>query len=107
MEDASFNAGTQIAVHVDKEIQDLISPFLERRRHEASLILAALQRNEYDAIASFGHRIAGVGLSFGFGQVANIGAALETAAGRKQRESIRALAHDLATYVDAVQVVFD
>ena len=64
-----------------------------------------MKSGDLAAIGSLGHKIKGEGGSFGFDAMSEIGAALEVAGKKGDRESARQLIADLAEYLEKIDVV--
>ena len=93
-------------VEVDADISDLIPGFLERKRADASTIVEALCGGNLEAVARVAHRLKGEGGSYGFNEISEIGAALETASKAGEVEAAKRLAKELAAYLEGVQVIY-
>jgi two-component system, chemotaxis family, response regulator WspR len=99
-------SGPAILVVVDPALAHRVPRFLQLKREEARQIVEALDRGAYARIRGIGHNLKGVGKSYGFEHITDLGARLEDAAGRAEPETIRTLAGELLAYVDRVQVVY-
>ena len=95
----------RIRVEVEPDLMDLIPDFLTRKRADLQTLNNALEANDLPAIAALGHKIKGEGGNFGFEIMSEIGAALEAAGKRNDRESARGLVLDLLEYLQKVQAV--
>jgi len=80
----------------------LIPPFLKNRRLDVITMLDALGRGEFEIVERLGHAMRGVGASFGFQGITDIGKALEFGAGRADMEASRKSVNDLSAYLDGV-----
>src|SRR3954467_3384573 len=69
-----------ILVRVNPKFADLIPGFLQNRRQDVGAIVDALERGDFDTVEGLGHGMKGVGGSYGFQTITDIGAALEQAA---------------------------
>lgn len=96
----------KIVVVVDEEIRDLIPGYLENRRKDITEILSALERGDFAAISSLGHKMKGSGGGYGFDGISEIGLACEDAAKQSQAQEIRDQVNLLQNYLDNVEVVF-
>jgi CheY-like chemotaxis protein len=88
-------------------IADLVPGFLQNRRRDVAAILSALDRGDFATIGKLGHGMRGIGGSYGFQAITDIGAALEAAAASADADAVRKWAADLGAYLDLVEVVFD
>jgi HPt (histidine-containing phosphotransfer) domain-containing protein len=83
-----------------------VPTFLDRRRADALRVLSLLDGREFDAIRRLGHDLKGVGASYGFDPITNIGRCLEDAARREDVAGMRDAARALERYVAGVRVVY-
>jgi len=99
-------AGTPITVQIPAGLSSLIPPFLSRRRTDVEDLATALDRDDFAAIQTIGHRMNGNGASMGFAPISRIGEALEAAAPTADRRRIELLTHELRDYLDRVDVAY-
>jgi HPt (histidine-containing phosphotransfer) domain-containing protein len=83
----------------------LLPAFLARRVRDLALIKEALPRNEFSAIERLGHNLKGIGRSYGFDAISDIGAVIEDACRRRDAEEVRSQAAALARYLQRVRIV--
>ncbi len=76
----------------DDDVRALLGLFLEARRADLAKLEAALAAGDFAAIRAVGHTFKGSCAPFGFAEAGRIGAALEEAAGRADREAVDGLA---------------
>jgi len=67
-------------VKVDKDLEALVQRFLARKRDDLQRAREALAGGEFDTIRRIGHDLKGAGEAFGFPELSNFGAALQSAA---------------------------
>jgi HPt (histidine-containing phosphotransfer) domain-containing protein len=101
---ANNNEG--ITVVVDKELEDLVPVFLKNRHKEVETLKAALAAADFEQLRQLGHRMKGVGNSYGFEQVSVFGRRVEDGARSGDRAAIAACIADYADYLARVQVSF-
>ena len=77
-----------------------IGPFLERRRRELITLREALAADDAEDIRAIGHNLKGVGGGFGFQQIGDIGARLESAAIARDSDAMRAAIDELAVFLE-------
>ena len=95
-----------ISVQIDASLKDLIPGFLENRKKDLERIRMALEQTDFSTIQTLGHSMKGDGGGYGFDGIGEIGAALELAAARRDRESIQRQLAKLVEYLDRITVVF-
>ncbi len=92
-------------VEVDPLIAGRIPQFLANRRDDARALIEAAQAGALDVAYRIGHNLKGIGSSYGFDPISEIGRRVEVASRANEPDGLRRAAQDLATYVDAVRVV--
>jgi HPt (histidine-containing phosphotransfer) domain-containing protein len=101
MEQKSFT------VVVDKELEDLIPVFMKNRHKEVDTLKAALAAADFEQLRQLGHRMKGVGNSYGFERVSTIGRQVEDGARSGDRAALAARIAEYADYLAKIQVVFE
>jgi len=101
---ASEADGHRIIVEIDPEISDLIPDFLQHKRDDLSLLTGALERGDFDALRSVGHKMKGEGTAFGFQVMSDIGAVLEEAGRTRDLKLAQEQVWALSRYLDRVEV---
>jgi HPt (histidine-containing phosphotransfer) domain-containing protein len=82
---------------VAKDLEDLIPVFMKNRTKEVDALGAALKAGDYDQLKQLGHRMKGVGNSYGFAPISDFGKAIETGA---KDADVPALERCIAAYTD-------
>jgi HPt (histidine-containing phosphotransfer) domain-containing protein len=93
-------------VVVDKELADLIPVFMKNRHKEVETLKAALAAADFEQLRQLGHRMKGVGNSYGFERVSVIGRQVEDGARSGDRAALATRIAEYADYLAKVQVVF-
>jgi HPt (histidine-containing phosphotransfer) domain-containing protein len=93
-------------VVVDKELADLIPVFMKNRHKEVETLKAALAAADFEQLRQLGHRMKGVGNSYGFERVSVIGRQVEDGARCGDRAALATRIAEYADYLAKVQVVF-
>ena len=94
----------RIIVKVRPILADMVPGFLEARRKDASAIREALGRGELDPIRTMGHNMKGIGSSYGFPPITEIGRKMEEAAGTGNKDEIQRQTAALEDYLARVIV---
>jgi HPt (histidine-containing phosphotransfer) domain-containing protein len=94
-------------VVVDKELEDLIPVFMRNRHKEVETLKAALAAADFEQLRQLGHRMKGVGNSYGFERVSVIGRLVEDGARSGDRAALASRIAEYADYLAKVQVVFE
>jgi len=76
-----------------------VAGFLERRRREIAVLHSALEAGDHQEIRRIGHNLKGVGTSFGFPDLSDLGHRLESAARAADETAMRALVDEMAAWV--------
>ncbi len=94
-------------VTVAKDLEDLIPGFFRNRQKEVEALRAALAAGDFEQLRQLGHRMKGVGNSYGFAQVSTIGKQVEDAAKTADRGAIDASIAGYAEYLANVKVMYE
>jgi len=100
----SASEGSPIVAAVDPVLQPLLPTFLTRRRQDVTLIKQELSRGGYRAIQTMGHNLKGIGSSYGFDGISEIGRSIELAGEQQDGPAIRRLATELDEYLRRVRL---
>jgi len=90
-----------------RDFADLVPRFLENRRSELAALRAALADGRYEDLRQLGHRMRGVGASYGFDLVSALGATIEEGAGAANREALAAAIAAYADHLERVKVRYE
>lgn len=96
--------GQPVVVRPDPRLKGLIPTYLSRRWEDVTNITQELASGGYRAIGRIGHNLKGTGYGYGFGGIAEIGAALERAAEAENAGEIRLQILALQDYLTRVRV---
>jgi HPt (histidine-containing phosphotransfer) domain-containing protein len=96
-----------ITVTVAKDLEDLIPVFFQNRHKELETLRAALAARDFEQLRQLGHRMKGVGTSYGFDRVSAIGKQIEDGAKASDPASIDARIAEYTDYLARVRVVYE
>jgi HPt (histidine-containing phosphotransfer) domain-containing protein len=94
-------------VTVARDLEDLIPAFMSNRRKELDTLRVALAAADFEQLRQLGHRMKGVGNSYGFSHVSTLGRHIEEGARSADRAALEARIREYADYLDKVQIVFE
>jgi HPt (histidine-containing phosphotransfer) domain-containing protein len=94
-------------VTVERGIEDLIPVFLNNRRKEVETLREALAATDFEQLRQLGHRMKGVGVSYGFDHVSTLGKYIEDGARMGDRASLAARIDEYAEYLSKVQITYE
>lgn len=94
-------------VTVAKDLADLIPVFFRNRQKEIESLRAALAAGDFDQLRQLGHRMKGVGNSYGFAKVSELGKQVEEGARTGDKAGIGACIAEYADYLSKVQIVYE
>jgi HPt (histidine-containing phosphotransfer) domain-containing protein len=94
-------------VKVAKDIEDLIPTFMSNRRKELEALRVALAAADFEQLRQLGHRMRGVGNSYGFERISDLGKHIEEGARSGDRASLEAQVAGYADYLGKVEIVFE
>lgn len=93
-------------VTVAKDLEDLVPTFLANRAKELEALRAALAGRDMGQMRHLGHRMKGVGNSYGFAKVSEIGRRIEDGAIAGDVSVLEACITEYADYLAKVKVVY-
>lgn len=94
-------------VRVSKDIADLIPVFLANRKKEVETLRAALAAGDFEQLRQLGHRMRGVGNSYGFDLVSTLGKEIEEGARKSDKASLEAHIAAYGQYLSNVRVAYE
>ena len=94
-------------VKVAKDLEDLIPTFMNNRRKELDALRVALAASDFEQLRQLGHRMKGVGNSYGFEHVSTLGKQIEDGARSGNRASLEACIADYGNYLSNVEVAYE
>ena len=101
VKEKNLRADTAIARMNDK-IADRVPAYLQHCRHNADLMLDALDRVDFETVTFLGHQMSGSGGMFGFQDITDIGAAIEQAARSAASDASRNRVNELFSCLDRI-----
>jgi HPt (histidine-containing phosphotransfer) domain-containing protein len=94
-------------VIVAKDLEDLIPVFMKNRGKEIDALRVALAAADFEQLRQLGHRMKGVGTSYGFNRVSAIGKTIEDGARSGDRAGLNACIAEYADFLAKVQIRFE
>ncbi len=96
-----------ITVTVAKDLEDLVPTFMKNRGKELDMLRAALAAGDFEQMRQLGHRMKGVGISYGFDKVSLLGKQVEDGAKAGNRDALAASLAEYTDYLARVQIVYE
>ena len=94
-------------VIVARDLEDLIPVFLRNRKKEVDSLRVALAAADFEQLRQLGHRMRGVGNSYGFDQVTTLGKEIEDGARKEDKATIERNIDAYGDYLAKVQVTYE
>lgn len=94
-------------VTVAKDLEDLIPTFMKNRSKELETLRTALAGGDLETLRQLGHRMKGVGNSYGFEKVSVLGKQIEDGARGDDRAGLQSCIAEYADYLARVQIVYE
>jgi HPt (histidine-containing phosphotransfer) domain-containing protein len=94
-------------VTVAKDLADLIPVFMKNRHKELDALRAALAAADFEQLRQLGHRMKGVGNSYGFMHVSTLGKYIEDGARSGDRAALQASISEYQDYLAKVQIAYE
>jgi HPt (histidine-containing phosphotransfer) domain-containing protein len=96
-----------ITVVVAKDLEDLIPTFITNRTKELDTLRIALGAGDMEQLRQLGHRMKGVGNSYGFEHISVLGKQIEDGAKIRNLSGLEALIADYMDYLARVKIVYE
>lgn len=96
----------QYQAMVPKDLEDLIPGFMRNRQKELETLRSALEAADFEQLRQLGHRMKGVGNSYGFEHVSVLGKRIEDAARSSDRTVLQASIAEYADYLSKVTITY-
>jgi len=96
-----------ISVTVAKDLEDLIPTFMKNRHKELETLQVALAAGNMAQLRTLGHRMKGVGTSYGFELVSVLGKQIEDGAKATDLLSLEARIVEYRDYLARVAIVYE
>ena len=97
----------KITVTVAKDLEDLIPTFMKNRGKELETLRAALGTGDMEQLRQLGHRMKGVGNSYGFELISILGKQIEDGARAKDLSGIGVRIEEYTDYLARVTIVYE
>ena len=94
-------------VIVQKDLEDLIPVFMRNRHKELDSLRVALAAADFEQLRQLGHRMKGVGNSYGFTHISTLGRYIEDGARSGDRASLQARISEYEEYLSKVQITYE
>ena len=94
-------------VTVARDLEDLIPVFLKNRHKELETLRVALASADFEQLRQLGHRMKGVGNSYGFNHVSTLGKYFEDGARSGDRASLEKCIVDYGGYLSNVKITYE
>jgi HPt (histidine-containing phosphotransfer) domain-containing protein len=94
-------------VTVAKDLEDLIPVFMKNRHKELEALRVALVAADFEQLRQLGHRMKGVGNSYGFAHVSVLGKYIEDGARSGDRAALQATISEYHEYLSKVQIAYE
>ena len=92
---------------VARDLEDLIPVFLKNRTKELDSLSSALKASDYDQLKQLGHRMKGVGNSYGFAPISEFGKMIEDGARKVDTGAISDCIAAYTDYLANVKIVYE
>jgi HPt (histidine-containing phosphotransfer) domain-containing protein len=103
----SESTNRAITVVVDKDLEDLIPTFMKNRTKELETLRAAIAAGDLEQMRQLGHRMKGVGNSYGFEKVSLLGKQIEDGARSGDRTGLAACIAEYTDYLARVSIIYE
>ena len=98
---------TAYQVVVAKDLEDLIPVFMRNRHKELDSLRVALAAADFEQLRQLGHRMKGVGNSYGFTHVSTLGKYIEDGARSGDRALLESTIVRYTEFLSRVQITYE
>jgi HPt (histidine-containing phosphotransfer) domain-containing protein len=95
------------SVTVEKDLEDLIPTFMRNRQKEHDALKVSLAASDFEQLRQLGHRMKGVGNSYGFTHVSTLGKMIEDGARSGDRAGLAAAIGEYGEYLSKVKITYE
>ena len=96
-----------VTVIVAKDLEDLIPTFMNNRRKEVDALRVALAAADFEQLRQLGHRMKGVGNSYGFARISVFGKYVEDGARSGDRALLESTIARYGDFLSKVQITYE
>lgn len=100
-------AETNYTAVVAKDLEDLIPVFLKNRAKELESLKAAVGAGDFEQLKQLGHRMKGVGNSYGFAPISEYGKTIEDGARAADKSIVEGCIASYTDYLANVKIVYE
>lgn len=100
-------AESRFNVVVAKDLEDLVPVFMGNRRKEVDTLRAATAAADFEQLRQIGHRMKGVGNSYGFEYVSTLGKEIEDAGKAQNVPAAEACIAAYVEYLEKVEIAYE
>jgi HPt (histidine-containing phosphotransfer) domain-containing protein len=90
-----------------RDFEELVPGFLANRHKELEELRGAVAAGSYEQLSQIGHRMRGIGTSYGFDRVSVLGGQIEGRAAAADRNGLVACVAEYADYLARLKVVYE
>jgi HPt (histidine-containing phosphotransfer) domain-containing protein len=90
-----------------RNFEELVPGFIENRHRELEELRGALATGRYDQLGQIGHRMRGIGSTYGFDRVSTLGGEIEHCASSADGAGLAARIAEYADYLARLKIVYE
>ncbi|HEY1290877.1 MAG TPA: Hpt domain-containing protein [Burkholderiales bacterium] len=94
-------------VKVSKDLEDLIPTYLANRNKELDVLRQALAGGDFEQMRQIGHRMRGVGVSYGFDDVTTLGKLIEEGAKTGDKAGLEKHVAEYGEYLSNLHITYE
>ena len=94
-------------VKVSKDLEDLIPTYLANRKKELETLRQAVEAADFEQIRQIGHRMRGVGVSYGFDDVTALGKLIEDGAKAEDKAALATHIGAYGEYLSNLRITYE
>jgi len=98
--------GKSLKINIDRDIEHLIPEFMANRAADIKKMQSLLRLGDRDSISKIAHRMKGAAGSYGFSDLSEIAARIESEAQRAGSDTLNALISALTDHLESLEISF-
>ncbi len=92
---------------IDEDLADIIPGYMENRTTELKRLSDLIEKGDFDALRTIGHKLKGSGAGYGIDFFTDLGARMEEGALKKDAGLMEVLRKEYADFMASVEIVYE
>lgn len=93
-------------VEIDADLQDLIPQFVENRKKDIETLQQLVQQDDLEAISQLAHKIKGAAAGYGFNELSELAAKMESASKKRDHDPLPDLVQQMDRHFRSIEIQY-